>query len=256
MTTQNIFPLLDTLEHHGLRQAYLILMFGARSWNRFQNLHDNAIPETCRLPREYLIALKKETGVFRTKQSCAGISDELLLDEFEKARRGHTLHAFYCSIIVALSLPPDKKREGSPPDAGPHHYNTWIRPGGGVLHGQWNSFPTRVNVSWYFFADMDYSIHVEIDIDTGTKLLTPDRMRKIVEAPRHPSFFFCFSTEKEGHVHFSMFYALPASDLFECECKYPHYKQCERQESVFLTTDGDKKLVDLLSKLGMTDILI
>ncbi|MFH1089316.1 MAG: hypothetical protein V1716_02750 [Candidatus Uhrbacteria bacterium] len=207
------------------------------------------------------MALKKETKDFRTERASARrVCDEVLLAEFGTARHRHNLHDFYCSVIAAISLPPDKRREGSTPDCGPHQYSTRIRKEYHWQQGEespscgtWNGFPAKVEIEWYFFADQAYAVHVDIIIDAGSEPLTPGRVCKIVEAPRHLSFYFCYTSDTRENLYLHMHHALPASVLFDCGCKQPHYNESDKR-GFRLTADGDQKLIDLLSTLGMTDI--
>lgn len=101
----SIYPTLDLLERHGLRAAFFILMLGVRDWGHFQYLHETAVPEECRLPRDLLMALADD---FRLLMSSAtrrdeGVEDRDLLDEFNRARKWHpttgSLREFYGSML-------------------------------------------------------------------------------------------------------------------------------------------------------------
>jgi hypothetical protein len=95
---------------------------------------------------------------------------------------------------------------------------------------------------------------VKILFNAGFERLSPSRTARIINAPRHPSFFLIFQ-ENGSMLSFSIIHALPASVLFE-QHEQPRYGKLFEDRRFFrLTADGDRKLKELLSSLGMTEII-
>lgn len=95
MHSTSAFPTLDLLEVYGLRSAFMLLIFAARSGSEFQKLHDEVIPGNCRLPRSRFIDLKHERTRFLGNEEQVVVMDqrlvprpshEVILREFNAAR--------------------------------------------------------------------------------------------------------------------------------------------------------------------------
>ncbi len=107
------FPTLDTLSRYGMRSAYVLLMLCARSGTDFERLH-GLVPKQCQVPRNVLIALKKErTRILRGSlqprseyltRDRHSPSDTFILREFEEVRNKQAgLRGYYSDLLSAHS---------------------------------------------------------------------------------------------------------------------------------------------------------
>lgn len=108
--TESNYPslsVMELLEFHGLRAAYVIVMLGSTSWDGFVWLHDNVIPEECRLPRSHLSMLVHHYGrlMGTGRRNKRHVLDADLLKEFNCARHWTpnegTLNGFYARRLAA-----------------------------------------------------------------------------------------------------------------------------------------------------------
>lgn len=94
------YPTLDRLDVYGLRAAYALLLFGAGSWSNVESLHRWDVPETCRLPRQMLLALKSEYRRMVGNAIRSPLADQAcLMDEFNRARNGRTLEPIHVAAL-------------------------------------------------------------------------------------------------------------------------------------------------------------
>lgn len=197
------YPTLDLLELHGLRAAYVILLHGTRSWNHFQTLHDYHLPETCRLPRTQLLALKGESRrLMGVRSGGLATKNNDLLAEFDRARGDRDLSAFHWALLRARLGMPEERTPASPHDV------SWqdsvpfrnVVPGReGAFRGTWRGVNVQVRVvlanSVGSQNDANYATieavrnfdKLSIDIRIEGTMAFARSVRAIESMPRHPS---------------------------------------------------------------------
>lgn len=234
------------LEQLGLRQAYVILMFGAGSWSSFKELHDGKIPETCRLFGNDFLALQNDYyGLVGTGKRSASedITDELLA-EFERARGKNDLRSFYVEQLVKLAYLPVKEPvvDGEQPhwyfaeaqQLCAHKSQDVPQP----IRGIWRAMPAQLSVR----LTQRRALKVGIVVDS-TVPFTDRLVQALLRRAFHPC-LFSIREVKKGGVRFD--HKLPSNQIWNYGASSGGV--------LLLNEDGQTKLRDILASLGVTEV--